>query len=76
MLSVIQRNTAAGARDERELRKLTKRSGAFVPAYPPIKALEAAGLVLRDKETSRPGVFNYRISPAGRAWLAEHPEGT
>lgn len=61
------------ARNERELRKLARRAAAFVPTYPPIAALEAAGLILRGI-ARREGVFDYRVSPAGRVWLAEHPE--
>jgi len=75
-LPALERRTREGQRAEFMLRKLAKRSDTSVPEYAQIKTLESAGLVIRGKETSRAGVFNYRISPAGRAWLVEHPEGT
>ena len=73
---MIERYTSEGRRAEAMLRKLAMRGFACVPEYAQIKALETIGFATRGKETPKPGVFNYRISPAGRAWLAEHPEGT
>lgn len=72
---MIERYTSEGRRAEAMLRKLAMRGFACVPEYAQIKALETVGFATRGKERGN-GIFNYRISPAGRAWLAEHPEGT
>ncbi len=72
---MIERYTHEGRRAEFMLRQLAKRSFVCHPEYAQIKALEAIGFAARGKERGN-GIFNYRISPAGRAWLAEHPEGT
>lgn len=54
------------------LKRLGKRSMQTLPEYTPIVALVNAGLAIRGKETPEKGIYNYRISPAGKAWLAKH----
>lgn len=53
------------------LKRLAKSPMRAVPEYMPIAALEKVGLAIRGKETKLKGVYNYRISPAGKAWLAK-----